>query len=124
MTDLRTVPFRADDEPIPAQATSCEVAVFDASPAPSFLVKARHALTSLALATVVSTAPLCQDISRRERGAETSTVIAPTRPSAGRRVSLAEARRIALAVMAEAEARRAAFAEEEAAREAVWEERA
>ncbi|MBM4030249.1 MAG: hypothetical protein FJ291_00510 [Planctomycetes bacterium] len=55
---------------------------------------------------------------------EPSAVATMARPNEGQRVSVAEARRIALAIVAEAEARRAAFAEEEAAVEAVWEEKA
>lgn len=49
----------------------------------------------------------------------------PKRQKAGNRhhrVSIAEARRTALAILTKAERRRAAFAEQEAAREAVWEE--
>ena len=124
MTDLRTVPFQADDEPMPAQATCGDLEGADALQAPPLLVRARLALTSLALAAVVSTTAMRQDIPTRERSAETSTIIAAARPSEGRRISIAEARRIALAVMAEAESRRAAFAEEEAKVGAVWEEQA
>ena len=50
-----------------------------------------------------------------------ATVGAPERATR-RRISMGQARRTALAVLAEAEARRAAFADEEARRVAVWED--
>jgi hypothetical protein len=122
VNDIRTAQFQADEDLLPAEATSVELVETDSVQSPALLHRTRLALTSLAFAAVVSTTRIHHDIPARERGAETSTTIATPRPYGARQVSIAEARRIAREVMAEAESRRAAFAEHEAAQEAVWEE--
>jgi hypothetical protein len=58
----------------------------------------------------------------QERRRETSTVLGMAVYAPRRRMSVAEARSVALAILYESEARRIRFAEEEARRSAVWEE--
>lgn len=53
---------------------------------------------------------------------QTSSAVSSLSTPRGRRISLAEARRLALAAMAQAEQRRATFAEREAKLLAIWEE--
>jgi hypothetical protein len=56
-----------------------------------------------------------------DRRRETSTILRLYAPTRRRRISLAEAREIALSVLAEAEKRRADFSAQEARLIAIWE---
>ena len=73
-----------------------------------------------AFAPTVTSMPLPAPPYDRRR--ETSSVISFIASSRGRRITLAEARELALAAMEQAEQRRAAFAEREAKLVSVWEE--
>lgn len=76
-------------------------------------------LVLLVLATTVTNILLPPPV--YDRGRETSSVVWPLRLQ-GRRISMKEARRLALAAMEKAERRRAEFAEREARLSAIWEE--
>jgi cation transport regulator ChaB len=61
------------------------------------------------------------DLGSQDPAMDTSTAMVKTVLPKRRRISLAQARENALAILSEAEKRRADFAEEEARRSAVWE---
>ena len=73
----------------------------------------------LAVASTVTSIALPPPYDRRR---ETSSVICLFAASRGRPISLAEARELALGALAQAEQRRATFAEREARAFAIWEE--
>jgi len=95
---------------------------FDESNLPALGGGPATALATVALGFFVSTAVMNLDLPDRQERLDPSTVLHTAVTRRDRRLSLAEARQTALTVLAEAESRRAQFAEDEARRTAVWED--
>ena len=81
--------------------------------------KGMFGLAIFAVASITTSVPLPPAPFDRRR--ETSTVLRLYAPTRRRRISLAEARQIALSVLAEAEKRTADFSAQEAKLIAIWE---